>query len=423
MGKMSINCDTPKILDAEKNDTQYNQVDILFGPVEKPFFFLILFVFYGIPSMYKRNMMNNFTDNVPISQAIQMNECKFFHYTPENNNFYHITCQIILRGSVLDDHDYDHGFFYHGSTINYYVKCKLFSHPLIIKILNKEIYGIDIDMNNFERKKELSLDRKLILEQDLKQILPFYLTQNHIPKSEMRIDPNINMNPIQRRNTEQMISNQNNFNNGNHGFYQNDVVDYTYNVTQPQQQQIDSNNVSSFNRNSRSFHRSIGNNVMTTDNQNNVNGGYIHNDIHPQQQVDFNNISPPMRPVCNNYRNTNSSNENIENNNQVSHQNRVEDTQQADPNNFPQRQIPERETMPDYNRNTNSLQNDVLAYDVSITDNNFDHRDTRSAYPQQQVDLYTPAERITIQAISVTNDNQIYDDNSVSYNDNHDVTN
>ncbi|CAB5361124.1 unnamed protein product [Rhizophagus irregularis] len=79
--------------------------------------------------------------------------------------------------------------------------------------------------------------------------------------------------------------------------------------------------------------------------------------------------------------------------------------------------------MPDYNRNTNSLQNDVLAYDVSITDNNFDHRDTRSAYPQQQVDLYTPAERITTQAISVTNDNQIYDDNSVSYNDNHDVTN
>uniref|UniRef100_U9UMZ5 Uncharacterized protein n=1 Tax=Rhizophagus irregularis (strain DAOM 181602 / DAOM 197198 / MUCL 43194) TaxID=747089 RepID=U9UMZ5_RHIID len=184
------------------------------------------------------------------------------------------------------------------------------------------------------------------------------------------------MNPIQRRNTEQMISNQNNFDNGNHGFYQNDVVDYTYNVTQPQQQQIDSNNVSSFNRNSSSFHRSIGNNVMTTDNQNNVNEG--------------------------------------------SHQNRVEDTQQADPNNFPQRQIPERETMPDYNRNTNSLQNDVLAYDVSITDNNFDHRDTRSAYPQQQVDLYTPAERMTTQAISVTNDNQIYDDNSVSYNDNHD---
>ncbi|CAB4423326.1 unnamed protein product [Rhizophagus irregularis] len=305
--------------------------------------------------MYQR-IMNNFTastiiqqNNLSISQVIKMNEYKFFHL--DDGNFYHITCQIILRGSVLDDHDYDHAFFYYGSTVNYYVKCKLFSYSLIIKILNKEIYGMDIDMNNFERKKSLSLDQKLFLEQDLRQILPFYLTQNHIPKSEMRIDPNINMNPIQRRNTEQIISNQNNFDNGNHGFYQNDVIDNTYNVTQPQQQ-IDSNNVSSFNRNSSSFHRSIGNNVMTTDNQNNVNGGYIH-DIHPQQQVNSNNnISQPMRP------------------------------------------------------------NDVLAYDVS---NNFDHRDTRSAYPQQQ--------RITTQAISVTNDNRIYDDNSVSYNDNHDVTN
>ncbi|RGB35646.1 hypothetical protein C1646_759045 [Rhizophagus diaphanus] len=118
----------------------------------------------------------------------------------------------------------------------------------------------------------------------------------------------------------------------------NDVVDYTYNVTQPQQQ-IDSNNVSSFNRNSSSFHRSIGNNV-----------------IHPQQQVGFNDISPPMRPVYNNYRNTNLSNDNIENNlmttqvtsmidNQVSHQNKVEVTKDIQ-NNLPQRKIPERETIP-----------------------------------------------------------------------------
>ncbi|CAB5196514.1 unnamed protein product [Rhizophagus irregularis] len=375
-------------------------------------------------------MMNNFTDNVPISQAIQMNECKFFHYTPENNNFYHITCQIILRGSVLDDHDYDHGFFYHGSTINYYVKCKLFSHPLIIKVLNKEIYGMDIDMNNFERKKELPLDQKLILERDLKQILPFYLMQNHIPKSEvMRMDSNINMN--------QMNDNQNNFGNGNR-FYQNDVVDYTYNVTQPRQQ-IDFNNISpkremrpGFNRNSNSLYRNIGNNIMATpmnDNQNNANevGSYIHNAIHPQQQVDFNNVTPAereMRPV---YNNRNTSHENIKDNlmttqatsmidNQKSclpYQNEVEDTR-ADLNNFPQRQIPERETIPDYNRN-NSLQDDVLAYDVSTTDN---HRDTRSAYPQQ----YTSDESITTRDIPITAVDRNYDDiNGMPCNDNHDI--
>ncbi|CAB4383984.1 unnamed protein product [Rhizophagus irregularis] len=283
-------------------------------------------------------MMNNFTDNVSISQAIQTNECKFFHYIPEDNNFYHITCQIILRGSVLDDHDYDHGFCYHGSTINYYVKY------------------------------------------------------------------------------------------------------YTYSVTQPRQQ-IDFNNISpksemrpSFNRNSNSLYRNIGNNIMATpmnDNQNNANevGGYIHNAIHPQQQVDFNNVSPAereMRPVYNN-RNTNTSHENIKDNlmttqatsmidNQKSclpYQNEVEDTR-ADLNNFPQRQIPERETIPDYNRNTNSLQNDVLAYDVSTTDN---HRDTRNAYPQQ----YTSDESITTQDIPITAVDRNYDDiNDMPCND-HDI--
>ncbi|CAG8739647.1 uncharacterized protein OCT59_025666 [Rhizophagus irregularis] len=373
-------------------------------------------------------MMNNFTDNVPISQAIQMNECKFFHYTPEDNNFYHITCQIILRGSVLDDHDYDHGFCYHGSTINYYVKCKLFSHPLIIKVLNKEIYGMDIDMNNFERKKSLSLDQILNLERDLKQILPFYLMQNHIPKSEaIRMDSNINMN--------QMNDNQNNFGNGN-GFYQNGIVDYIYNVTQPRQL-IDFNNISpkremrpGFNRNSDSLYRNIGNNIMATpmnDNQNNVNevGGYIQNVIHPQQQVDFNNVSPAereMRPVHNNNRNTNISHENIKDNlmttqvtsimdnqkNCLPYQNEVEDTQQTDLNNFPQCQIPERGTMSDYN----SLQNDVLAYDVSTTDN---HRDTRIASPQ-------PGENITTRDIPITAVDRNYDDiNGMPSNDNHDI--
>ncbi|CAB5308497.1 unnamed protein product [Rhizophagus irregularis] len=378
--------------------------------------------------MYQRNIMNNFTDNVPISQAIQMNECKFFHYTPEDNNFYHITCQIILRGSVLDDHDYDHGFCYHGSTINYYIKCKLFSHPLIIKVLNKEIYGMDIDMNNFERKKSLSLDQILNLERDLKQILPFYLMQNHIPKSEaMRVDSNINMN--------QMNDNQTNFGNGN-GFYQNGIVDYIYNVTQPRQP-IDFNNISpkremrpGFNRNSDSLYRNIGNNIMATpmnDNQNNVNevGGYIQNVIHPQQQVDFNNVSPAereMRPVHNNNRNTNISHENIKDNlmttqvtsimdnqkNCLPYQNEVEDTQQTDLNNFPQCQIPERGTMSDYN----SLQNDVLAYDVSTTDN---HRDTRIASPQ-------PGENITTRDIPITAVDRNYDDiNGMPSNDNHDI--
>jgi hypothetical protein len=390
--------------------------------------------------MYQGNMMNNFTAFQPITMIQQSNlstsqviQFKFFYYTPDDNKFYHVTCQII-RGSVLDDHDYDHGFFYYGSTINYFVKCHLFSHHLIMNILNKEIYGMDVDTNNFERKKPLSLDQKASLERDLKQVLPFYFMQNHLSIREMRMDPIININPsLQGRNTEQMISidgNQNNFGNDN-GFYQNGVVDYhTCNITQPQQQ-IDSHNISDFNTNS--FHRNIGNNVMAASIANNQNSV---NKVESYNQVELNNMSPTEREVMPVYtnRNTSSSNENIENNlitkqmtsmvdNQKSclpPQNRVEDIQQADFNNF-LCQIPERETISDYNRNINSPQSDIVTHDVSMTDINFHHRDTCNACLQQQTDLNIPAERITTQDIPITDVNQNYDDNIMPYNDSHNV--
>jgi hypothetical protein len=344
------------------------------------------------------------------SQFIRMNECKFFHYIPDDNNYYHVTCQIIQDSdSILDNNDYEHGFFYYGSTINYFVKCQLFSHPLIINILNKEIYGMDINMNNFEREKSLSLKQKLNLERDLKQILPFYFMQNHFPKREMKIDPNININPLHGQGTEQMISingNQNNFGNEN-GFYQNNkVVDYTCSVTQP--------------TNFNTFHRN-----------NNVNGigSYIHN-VHSQKQIGSNNISPTGKersPLYNN-RNTNSSNNNIDDNlttsvvynqkNCLPRQNRVEDIQQADLNNYPLCQIPEREMISDYNRNTNLLQNNVVTHDVTIPDINFDRRDFRNTFPQQHGDIYIPAERITTQDVLTADVNQNYD-NGMLYNDNH----
>ena len=127
-------------------------------------------------------------------------------------------------------------------------------------------------------------------------------------------------------------------------------------------------------------------------------------------------------------------------NNCLPHQNGVEDTQQVDLD-PPHRQIPERETRPDYNRNTSSLQNNVITYNVSMTDINLDHQDdyARNAYPQQQVGLdnLPQPERdqntsntnsinenignnnaLTTQAISVVDINQNYDDNG---NDSQDV--
>src|ERR1044072_8948863 len=73
--------------------------------------------------------------NALITQALKMNEYKFFHHTTNDDNFYHVTCRIILNGTVpLDDcgYDYDYGFFYQCLATNYYVMCKLFSHFSIV---------------------------------------------------------------------------------------------------------------------------------------------------------------------------------------------------------------------------------------------------------------------------------------------------
>ena len=150
-------------------------------------------------SMYQRNINGTpaiaqsihptMRTNVSISQVLQMNEFRFFHYTRNDCNFYLITCQIILENSIFsDEHDYDHGFFYQYSndlaTNHYYIiKCKLYSHPSIVNILNREIYGIDLDVNKFKRNESMSLNQKLNLE----QVLPSFFMQSHtIPKRKMR---------------------------------------------------------------------------------------------------------------------------------------------------------------------------------------------------------------------------------------------
>lgn len=94
---------------------------------------------------------------IDYAQSPLVTEFRFFHHTPNDNNFYHVTCQTISDFS--DDHDYDHGFFYCDSAINYYVKCKLYSHSLIVNILNREIYGNDIGVNNLELKRLLSSEQ------------------------------------------------------------------------------------------------------------------------------------------------------------------------------------------------------------------------------------------------------------------------
>ncbi|PKK61671.1 hypothetical protein RhiirC2_791464 [Rhizophagus irregularis] len=252
-------------------------------------------------------MIQPITQNNGI-QMNQMNEFKFFHYAPNDDKFYHITCQIILQGSVfLDDRNYDHGFFYNiNPTGNYYVTCKILPYSLIVNIMNKNIYGIDIGINDLERKELLSLNQKLNLEQDLKQILHFHLVQNHILDSEIA-DRNLNSSYGHNTQTISITDSQDNFDNN---FSQQTGVEYyNNNVTNPRQQ-VDFNNIPQhipkelgYNGNINSFNGNIGNNVMITqtitDSQNNdfpfstsvtPQNRISYHVTNSQQIIDFDNI-------------------------------------------------------------------------------------------------------------------------------------
>ncbi|GBC06059.1 hypothetical protein RclHR1_00660013 [Rhizophagus clarus] len=119
-----------------------------------------------------------------------MDEFGLFYQPPNDNNFYHIICKTFILPqnsedivSLEDEHDYE--FFYQDSNANYHVTCKLLSHTLIMDILNKEIYGVDYDVNELKRKYILHLNQKLNLESNLKGFLPFI--QDQIFNSDPRV--------------------------------------------------------------------------------------------------------------------------------------------------------------------------------------------------------------------------------------------
>ncbi|RGB40220.1 hypothetical protein C1646_800462 [Rhizophagus diaphanus] len=257
------------------------------------------------------------------------------------------------------------------------------------------MYGNDIGVNNLELKKSFSSEQRLNLEQSLKQVLPYYFMQSRIPKREMRVDSDRNMNPLRDRNAEQVVlmtDNQNHFGNQNQNrFYLNDAKGYTH----PQKPINFSNTM--LPREDRNTNVNIRTNVMATsqtvlmsENQNNHNNiglhhqnsveGYINNNvICSQQHVDLNNFSSHESDIrlCNNRNNTNLSHEDNIQNDCLLHQNRIDDIQQADLNDLSQRQIPVQETRTDY-------------YTTTYTNLDYQYDSTRSAYStytQQQIDL------------------------------------
>ncbi|RGB30920.1 hypothetical protein C1646_764700 [Rhizophagus diaphanus] len=264
--------------------------------------------------------------------------CEFFHYY---DKFFHITCKIISQGSdFFDDRNYDHGFFYNiNHTENYFITCKIQTHSLIVNELNKTKYGLNIDINNSERKEGLSLFQKLNLEKDLVRVLPSYLTQHHTSNREIRMYPDRNLNSPYGHNTQTISIGDSQTNFDNSFPKQNGVEYYTNNVTSSQQGNL--NSISQQipkrpgnNGNANSFCGNIGNNVSITNSQGNgflqpINpfstsavplNRVIHNVTNSQQQIDFNNISQHItdREMGSNYcGNLNSFHESIVNNTPV----------------------------------------------------------------------------------------------------------
>ncbi|RIA89730.1 hypothetical protein C1645_876521 [Glomus cerebriforme] len=119
--------------------------------------------------------LHDFTQHSHILQIISY--LKFYHFSQNDNNFYYVTCKIILQDDVgsFDDNDhYNHGFFFQhpdDSSTVYFVTCKLLPFLLIENILNN-----GMDFNN-KCKILLSLHQKLNLEQSLRQKL-FDLMRN-----------------------------------------------------------------------------------------------------------------------------------------------------------------------------------------------------------------------------------------------------
>ncbi|RIA91361.1 hypothetical protein C1645_875507 [Glomus cerebriforme] len=328
-----------------------------------------------------------------------MNKYEFFHYVPKDNSFYHVTCNIIIQGSVFDDHDYDHGFFYHSNGENYYVTCKLFSHSLIVNLLNSKIYEMDLDVR---QKESLSLDQKFNLEQDLKQLLPFQFTRSRIPKSNTRTDSNGNTNSLHGRNndiTKQMVSNTDGQTDLDH---QNGVGGY--NVAHPRQHHFPEREMKpNYGRYTTAFNGNTMNNEMSTqavlmtniNNDNNLSRQDVYGMgyAYPQQQYHQLFSSENFHPTFNNLM----SQPNLKQaSTSTSHMNAtyltsaqnvfqpqpflnniVDQQKQTQVDNF-SHHIPERETMPDYNGDKNSFNenigNNIMTIQI-VSDINQNHND------------------------------------------------
>ena len=113
------------------------------------------------------------------TQRVLLNKFRLFYQPPNDTHFYHVTvtCKIIFQNYPQNSESLEDGYDYEFSYQSYHVACKLLPHPLIVNMLNREIYKRDFDVNDLKRKNRLNWNQKLNLEVNLKRDLPFLQDQ------------------------------------------------------------------------------------------------------------------------------------------------------------------------------------------------------------------------------------------------------
>ncbi|CAG8539047.1 uncharacterized protein OCT59_017034 [Rhizophagus irregularis] len=302
----------------------------------------------------------------------QTNKQTFFHYTPEDDCFYLVTCKNILQEPFLDNHVYDHGFFFSNSVAKYYVTCKYIPHSLIISLLNKELCRMDHGAINLNRKESLFLSQKFNLEQDLKQILPSHLIEHNIPERKDDINFHVNNIPTTRTTVQTNFDNNLSFNDN---YFANQrvnavggythVIDSHFNNSIPQQI-LERDTRPDYNGNINSFHDNI---AMTTQTDSITNDQTNFNSSHHQNGVESFQIPDDDHQDVDYTHNS---------------------QQQVDLANFPQYHILEsKENIENYvtsvvpmaDTNQNYIDNDLPRNDRN------DHNYRQNVYTHQQVEL------------------------------------
>jgi len=113
----------------------------------------------------------------------------FFYNPPNDNQIYHITCELLSEGNIDNINPLsDHAFYYKLDDKNVYqITCILISHSIIVQFLNKNIYGIEL------RQGEEQQQEFLTFSNGQRDNLEFHLREFLLTSKQINKKPNVDV--------------------------------------------------------------------------------------------------------------------------------------------------------------------------------------------------------------------------------------